>query len=84
MAAGEGGGGGADARDEMIEAQRVVIGLLFEVVKRMQANADLDGEYIRIASSGRAAGMQERLDEIAAERRRNSEAAARLLRQLEH
>lgn len=76
-------GADPDGRDEMIEAQRTVIGMLFEVVKRLQANSDLDGEYMRIAASGRAADMEGRLAEIAAERRGNSEVAARLLRQLE-
>lgn len=72
-----------DGRDETIEAQKAVIGILFEVVKRLQANSDLDGEYMRIAASGRAADRGERLGEIAAERGENAEAAARLLRQLE-
>lgn len=69
--------------DETIEAQRAVIGMLFEVVKRLQANSDLDGEYMGIAASGRAADRGKRLGEIAAERRENAEAAARLLRRLE-
>ena len=68
---------------ETIEAQRTVIGILFEVVRRLQANADLDGEYMGIVASGRAADRKGRLGEIADERRDNSEAAARLLRQLE-
>ena len=89
---GGGGGGGGVRRaagpeprggDETIEAQRAVIGMLFEVVKRLQANSDLDGEYMGIAASGRAADRGKRLGEIAAERRENAEAAARLLRRLE-
>ena len=83
MSGGGGGGGGPDDRDEMIEAQRTVIGILFEVVKRLQANSDLDEEYMRIIASGRAGGRSSRLDEIAAERKGNAEVAARLLRQLE-
>lgn len=78
-AGGEGGGGGG----ETIEAQRAVIGILFEVVRRLQANADLDGEYMGIVASGGAEDRRDRLAEIASERSRNSDAAARLLRRLE-
>lgn len=60
-----------------------VIGTLFEVVRRLQANADLDGEYMGIVASGRGADMEGRLAGIAAERRGNAEEAARLLRRLE-
>lgn len=77
------GAGGAGGRDDVIEAQRAVIGILFEVVKRLQANSDLDEEYMRIIASGRAAERSARLEEIAAERKGNAEVAARLLRQLE-
>ena len=77
------GGAGPGGEGETIEAQSTVIGILFEVVRRLQANADLDGEYMGIVASGRAADREGRLGEIAGERRDNSEAAARLLRQLE-
>lgn len=80
---GSGAGWAADGRDDVIEAQRAVIGILFEVVKRLQANSDLDEEYMRIIASGRAAERPARLEEIAAERKGNAEVAARLLRQLE-
>lgn len=83
MSGGMSGGEAGDSRDEMIEAQRTVIGMLFEVVKRLQANSDLDEEYMRIIASGRASERPARLDEIAAERKGNAEVAARLLRQLE-
>lgn len=78
-AADAGPGGGKD----LAEAQGAVIGILFEVVRRLQANADLDGEYMGIVASGRGAGMEGRLASIAAERRDNAEEAARLLRRLE-
>ncbi len=77
---GAAGGGG---EGETIEAQRTVIGILFEVVRRLQANADLDGEYMGIVAAGRAEERRGRLAEIAAERSANSDAAARLLRRLE-
>lgn len=70
----------ADGRDELIEAQKAVIGILFEVVKLMQKNSDLDGRYIGALADG---GPREDLGAIEAERRANSEAIAGLLARLE-
>ena len=39
-------------KDELIDAQKQVIGILFEVIKRLQANNDLDEEYFQIISNG--------------------------------
>ena len=80
---GAGAGAGVGTGVETAEAQRAVIGMLLEVVGRLQANADLDGEYMGIVASGGAEDRGGRLAEIAAERSRNSDAAARLLRRLE-
>ena len=38
------------SKDELIEAQKQIIGILFEVIKRLQANNDLDDEYFQIIS----------------------------------
>ena len=38
-------------KDELIDAQKQVIGILFEVIKRLQANNDLDEEYFQILSN---------------------------------
>jgi hypothetical protein len=35
-------------KDELIAAQNQVIGILFEIIKRLQANNDLDEEYFQI------------------------------------
>ena len=35
-------------KDELIDAQKQVIGILFEVIKRLQTNNDLDEEYFQI------------------------------------
>ena len=35
-------------KDELIDAQKQVIGILFEVIKRLQENNDLDDEYFKI------------------------------------
>ena len=40
------------SKDELIEAQKQVIGILFEIIKRLQENNDLDEEYFQIISIG--------------------------------
>ena len=70
-------------KDELIEAQKQVIGILFEVVKRLQANNDLDMEYLQMVSAGKAERNRARLDEILSRRRENAEVAGRLLEKLE-
>ena len=35
-------------KDELIDAQKQVIGILFEVIKRLQTNNNLDEEYFEI------------------------------------
>ncbi len=36
------------SKDELIDAQKQVIGILFEVVKRLQTNNNLDDEYFQL------------------------------------
>jgi len=71
-----------DTKDELIEAQKQVIGILFEVIKRLQANNDLDEEYFQIISSNKTKSNT-RIDEIMKERRENAKIVGRLLKQLE-
>ena len=73
----------SDEKDELIEAQKQVIGILFEVIKRLQTNNDLDEEYFQIISSEKTSAKKQRLDEILQERQENSKIASRLLSQLE-
>lgn len=73
----------ADEKDDLIRAQKQVIGILFEVVKRLQGNNDLDEEYFQIISSGRSSSKKSRLAEIMRERRENAQISARLLEQLQ-
>jgi hypothetical protein len=68
-------------KDELIDAQKQVIGILFEVVKRLQANNDLDEEYFQILSSG--VKKEKRVTEIQNERTENAKIVGRLLEQLE-
>ena len=68
-------------KDELIEAQKQVIGILFEVVKRLQENNNLDEEYFEIVSSENP--NKSRLTKIMNERSENAKIVGRLLEQLE-
>ena len=68
-------------KDELIDAQKQVIGILFEVIKRLQANNDLDEEYFQILSNGDR--KEKRVTEIQNERTENAKIVGRLLEQLE-
>ena len=58
------------SKDELIDAQKQVIGILFEVIKRLQANNDLDEEYFQII--GKDDKNKTRLKEILDERTENA------------
>jgi hypothetical protein len=68
-------------KDELIDAQKQVIGILFEVIKRLQANKDLDEEYFQMLSNGNTNEI--RIKEISSERTENAKIVSRLLEQLE-
>ncbi len=70
-------------KNDLIETQKQVIGILFEVVKRLQNNNNLDTEYFRLISSEKIRTKNVRLDEIMKEREENSKIVGRLLEQLE-
>ncbi|MFB5615127.1 MAG: hydrolase [Candidatus Nitrosomaritimum yanchengensis] len=73
-----------NSKDELIEAQKQVIGILFEVIKRLQANSDLDEEYFGIVSDEKKSNQnQDRLESILKERTENSKIVGRLLEKLE-
>ena len=40
----------SENNDELIKAQNELIGILFEIIKRLQSNNDLDAEYFQIIS----------------------------------
>ncbi len=69
--------------DELIQAQNQVIGILFEIIKRLQSNNDLDEEYFQIIESKKSAAKKKRLGEILNERKENTKLVNRLLKQLE-
>ena len=61
-----------NSKDELIKAQNQVIGILFEVIKRLQANNDLDEEYFQIVSKDKKTKQnEERLENIKKERKDN-------------
>jgi len=68
-------------KDELIEVQKQVIGILFEVIKRLQANNDLDEEYFQIITKG--GKENKRIKEIFDERTENAKIVGRLLEQLD-
>ena len=70
------------SKDELIEAQKQVIGILFEVIKRLQANNDLDEEYFQIISMDKKP-KEERLKNIIKERKENAKIVGRLLEKLD-
>ena len=69
------------SKDGLIDAQKQVIGILFEVIKRLQENNDLDEEYFQMIAKDQK--DQKRLDEILSERTENAKIVGRLLEQLE-
>jgi len=69
------------SKDELIDAQKQIIGILFEVIKRLQANNDLDDEYFQIIAKDNK--NETRLKEILNERSENAKIVGRLLEQLE-
>ena len=68
-------------KDELIDAQKQVIGILFEVIKRLQANNDLDEEYFQIISKDSKNDI--RIKSIMDERAENAKIVGRLLEKLE-
>ncbi len=73
-----------NSKDELIKAQNQVIGILFEVIKRLQANNDLDEEQFQIISKDKKPKQnEERLDDILKERNENAKIVGRLLEKLD-
>ncbi len=74
----------SENKDELIKAQNELIGVLFEIIKRLQSNNDLDTEYFQIIGKGKKTETENmRLDEITKERTDNAEVVSRLLKQIE-
>ncbi len=69
------------SKDELIDAQKELIGILFEVIKRLQENNDLDEEYFEIITNDKK--NETRIKEIFNERTENAKIVGRLLEKLE-
>ena len=73
-----------DDKDELIRAQNELIGVLFEIIKRLQANNTLDEEYFQIVASNQHRDEdKKRLGEILLKRQENSLVVAKLLEKLQ-
>jgi hypothetical protein len=73
-------------KDELIKAQNEVIGILFEVIKKLQENIDLQEEGVQLIIKSKDDNLEEnkvRLDKITKERNSNSDIISRLLKKLE-
>ncbi len=73
-------------KDELIKAQNEVIGILFEVIKKLQENIDLQEEGVHLIIKSKDSNLEEsktRLDEITEERNKNSDVISRLLKKLD-
>ena len=73
-------------KHELIKAQNEVIGILFEVIKKLQANIDLQDEGVNLIIKSKDDNLDEnriRLEQITEERNSNSEIVSRLLKKLD-
>ncbi len=72
------------SKDELIKAQKEVIGILFEIIKRFQSNNELDEEYFQLISNVKKREVnKKRLDDISKKREENGKIITRLLEKLE-
>ena len=73
-------------KDELIKAQNEVIGILFEVIKKLQENIDLQEQGVQLIIKSKDDNLEEnkvRLDKITKERNSNSDIISRLLKKLD-
>ena len=72
------------SKDELIKAQKEVIGILFEIIKRFQANNELDEEYFQLISNVKKREVdKKRLEDISKKRDENGKIVTRLLEKLD-
>jgi len=72
------------SKDDLIKAQKEVIGILFEIVKRFQANNELDEEYFQLILNLKNREVnKKRLEDISKKREENGKIVTRLLEKLE-
>tara|TARA_Y100000590_G_scaffold111585_1_gene127220 strand:- start:616 stop:852 length:237 start_codon:yes stop_codon:yes gene_type:complete len=74
----------SENKDELIKAQNELIGVLFEIIKRLQSNNELDTEYFQIIQKNtRSDSDNSRLDIISKDREENAKIISRLLEKIE-
>ena len=74
----------SETQDELIKAQNELIGVLFEIIKRLQSNNELDTEYFQIINNdSRSESDNSRLNDISKEREENAKIVSRLLEKIE-
>jgi len=74
----------SENNDELIKAQNELIGILFEIIKRLQSNNNLDAEYFKIISKESRTEIEgSRLNDITKEREENAGIVSRLLKKIE-
>ena len=74
----------SENNDELIRAQNELIGILFEIIKRLQSNNELDEEYFQIIKKdSRSDDDNSRLNDITNERDENAKIVSRLLEKIE-
>ena len=76
----------SEDNNDLVTAQNEVIGILFEVIKKLQKNIDLQDEGVQLIIKSKDDNLDEnrtRLNEITAERNKNSEVISRLLKKLD-
>ena len=74
----------SENKDELIKAQNELIGVLFEIIKRLQSNNELDAKYFQIIQKNtRSDTDNSRLDNISKEREENARIVSRLLEKIE-
>ncbi len=57
------------SKDELIKAQKEIIGILFEIIKRFQSNNELDEEYFQLISNVKKREVnKKRLEDISKKR----------------
>ncbi len=73
-------------KDELLKAQNEVIGILFEVVKKLQENIDLQEEGVQLIINSKEDDLDKsksKLDEITKQRNMNAEMISKLLKKLD-
>jgi len=74
----------SENNDGLIKAQNELIGVLFEIIKRLQSNNELDAEYFHIVGKETSSETENsRLTEITKKREENAEIVCRLLEKIE-